>query len=169
MGIYKKKNRWYVDYYLKNGKRKREVVIIDGVDPAQVNRQNALDALSVRKAEQAQGKFGIAKTKKPIPVKKLCDEYMNEHSKENKRSWKRDEITIKHFLEMFSDKNINQLNSFQITRYRNERSKLVNKSTVNRELDTIRNMFNKAVEWGYIDKSPYTGVEKYKVNKTIAE
>lgn len=58
------------------------------------------------------------------------------------------------------------MNSFVITGWRNERSKQVKKATVNRELDTIRNMLNKAVEWGYIDKSPYTGVEKYKVNNT---
>jgi len=166
MGVYKKNNRWIIDYYLPSGKRKREVVTIPGVDPAQINREDAKKALSIRKAELAQGKFDIAQTKKPIPLKKLCNEYLNEHSKQNKRSWKRDEVTIKHFLQTFGDKNINQLNSFLITRYRNERSKSVKKSTVNRELDTIRNMFNKAVEWGYIDKSPYKGVEKYKVNNT---
>ncbi len=166
MGVYKKKERWYIDYYLPSGLRKREVVNIKGVDPAQINREDAKKALSIRKAEMAQGKFDIMQTKKPIPLKQLCDEYFTLHSKENKRSWKRDRTTIKHFLEAFGDKNIGQLSSFLITGYRNDRSKLVCKSTVNRELDTIRNMFNKAVEWEYIDKSPYTGVEKYKVNNT---
>ncbi|HSG32885.1 MAG TPA: tyrosine-type recombinase/integrase [Thermodesulfobacteriota bacterium] len=166
MAVYKKKNRWYIDYYLPNGDRKREVVTIEGVDSAQINRQDAIKALSIRKAEMAQGKFDITQTKKPVSIKQLCDEYFHQHSKENKRSWKRDRTTIKHFLEYFGDKNIGQLNSFVITGWRNERSKQVKKATVNRELDTIRNMFNKAVEWGYIDRSPYTGVEKYKVNNT---
>jgi len=69
-------------------------------------------------------------------------------------------------MQSFGDNNIGQINSFLITGFRNNRAKAVKKSTVNRELDTIRNMFNKAVEWGYIDKSPYKGVEKYKVNNT---
>jgi len=50
--------------------------------------------------------------------------------------------------------------------YKRERAKLVKKSTINRELDTLRNMLYKAVEWGYIEKSPYHGVKKYKVNNT---
>jgi len=166
MAVYKKNDRWYIDYYLPNGNRKREVVTIPGVDPAQINREDAKKALSIRKAEMAQGKFDIFQTKKPIPLKQLCSEYLTQHSKENKRSWKRDEVTINHFLQLFGDKNIRQLSSFLITGYRNDRSKKVCKSTVNRELDTIRNMFNKAVEWCYIEKSPYTGVEKYKVNNT---
>lgn len=33
MGVYKKNNRWYIDYYLPTGKRKRETVTIKGVDP----------------------------------------------------------------------------------------------------------------------------------------
>ena len=170
MGVYKKENRWIIDYDLPsiNGKRnrKREVVTIPGVDPSKITRQQAEQALSIRKAEIAQGKFDIVQTRKPISVKQLCNEYYEQHSKENKRSWKRDRTTIKHFMQSFGDNNIGQLNSFLITGFRNNRAKAVKKSTVNRELDTIRNMFNKAVEWGYIDKSPYKGVEKYKVNNT---
>jgi len=170
MGVFKKNERWYIDYDLptvsRKRNRKREVVSIPGVDPSKITRLEAEKALSIRKASIAEGKFDIMQTKKPIPLKQLCDEYFTLHSKENKRSWKRDEVTINHFLQSFGDKKIGQLSSFLITGYRNDRSKLVCKSTVNRELDTIRNMFNKAVEWGYIDKSPYKGVEKYKVNNT---
>jgi len=31
MGVNKKDNRWYVDYYKPDGKRKRDVVSISGV------------------------------------------------------------------------------------------------------------------------------------------
>lgn len=72
MGVYKKKNRWYIDYYLPSGIRKREVVTIPGVDIAQINRQDAIKALSIRKAEMAQGKFDITHTKKPVSVKQIC-------------------------------------------------------------------------------------------------
>ncbi|MDA2919924.1 hypothetical protein MYX76_10595 [Desulfobacterota bacterium AH_259_B03_O07] len=49
MAVYKKNNRWYIDYYLPDGKRKRETVTIPGVDPQHINRQDALKALSIRK------------------------------------------------------------------------------------------------------------------------
>ncbi|MCH7535955.1 MAG: hypothetical protein IH948_09505, partial [Bacteroidetes bacterium] len=61
MGVYKKDNRWYIDYYLPNGRRKREVVSIEGVDPSKINREDAKKALSIRKSEFAQGKFDITK------------------------------------------------------------------------------------------------------------
>ena len=32
MGVYKKENRWYIDYYQPDGKRKREVVTITGIN-----------------------------------------------------------------------------------------------------------------------------------------
>jgi hypothetical protein len=48
MGVFKKANRWYIDYYLPDGKRKREVASIPGVDPFKVTPQEALKALSIR-------------------------------------------------------------------------------------------------------------------------
>ena len=68
MAVYKKKERWYMDYYLPDGKRKREAVSIPGVDPAQINREDAKKALSIRKAEMAQGKFKIESTKNRLSL-----------------------------------------------------------------------------------------------------
>ena len=65
MGVYKKNNRWYIDYYMPNGKRKREVVSIQGVDPSRINREDAKKALSIRKADIAQGKFKLESAIKP--------------------------------------------------------------------------------------------------------
>jgi hypothetical protein len=42
MAVSKKDNRWFIDYYLPDGKRKREVVAIKGVDPKHINRHDAL-------------------------------------------------------------------------------------------------------------------------------
>ncbi len=32
MGVYKKNYRWYIDYYLPDGKRKRGVITIPGLE-----------------------------------------------------------------------------------------------------------------------------------------
>ena len=57
MAVYKKNNRWYIDYYLPDGKRKRETVTIPGVDPEHINRQDALKALSIRKVSNCRGEI----------------------------------------------------------------------------------------------------------------
>jgi hypothetical protein len=86
MAVYKKNNRWFIDYYLPDGKRKRETVTIDGVDPQHINRQDALKALSIRKGQLAEGKFDKADTKKPVPFERFVALYLEEYSKPNKKS-----------------------------------------------------------------------------------
>ena len=163
MGVYKKNNRWYIDYYLPNGKRKREAVSIEGVDPFMINREDAKKALSIRRAEIAQGKFDIAQTKKPLSFKKLAERYL-EYSKTNKKAWQRDEQTLKHLAYFFKGKTLQQITSWQIEKYKSERRKIVKPSTVNRELDTLRHMLNKAVTWNILDQSPYKGIKHFRVN-----
>jgi len=162
MGVYKKSHRWYIDYYF-NGKRLREVVTIPKVDPSNINRLDALKALSIRKGEIAEGKFNISQTKPQVLFKKLCNRYL-EYCKNNKRAWQRDEQSIKHFLKHFKNKTLQQINPWIIEKYKSERKEEVKPSTVNRELDTLRNMLNKAVDWGMIESSPYKGIRHFKVN-----
>jgi len=163
MGVYERNNHWYIDYYF-NGKRLREAVTIPKKDSSKITHTDALKALSIRKAEIAEGRFNISQTKPQTPFKKLCNEYL-EYCKNNKRSWKRDEQSIKHFLEYFKNKTLQQLNSWIIEKYKSERKEIVRQSTVNRELDTLRNMLNKAVDWGMIESSPYK-VKHFRVNNT---
>lgn len=85
MGVFKKDNRWYLDYYLPDGKRKREIVTIPGADPSKITRKDALKALSIRNGQIAEGKFDIAQTRIPLLFEKLADRYL-QYSQDNKRS-----------------------------------------------------------------------------------
>ncbi|MDA2918043.1 tyrosine-type recombinase/integrase [Desulfobacterota bacterium AH_259_B03_O07] len=168
MGVYKKDNRWYIDYYQPDGKRKRETVTIPGVDPIHINRQDALKALSIRKAQIAEGKFEIAQTKEPVLLDKFAERYIEEYSKPNKRSWKRDITSIKTLLKFFSGKNLNQINSWQIEKYKairqkdiSRNKKLIAKATINKELSCLKTMFNKAIDWGFITVNPVKRVKLF--------
>ena len=165
MSVYKKNNRWYIDYYLPNGQRKREAVSIEGVDPSKINREDAKKALSIRKAEIAQGKFDIVQTNKAITFTKLSERYL-EYSKTNKRAWKRDEQSLKHLDYFFKGKTLQQITPWLIEKYKSNRKNDVKPSTVNRELDTLRHMLNIAVVWKMIDDSPYKGIKHFKVNNS---
>jgi len=168
MGVYKKNNRWFIDYYQPNGKRKRETVTIPGVDPNHINRQDALKALSIRKAQMAEGKFDIIQVKKPLLFDKFAERYIEEYSKPNKRSWKRDITSIKTLLKFFSGKNLNQINSWQIEKYKATRQKdisrnkkLITKTTINRELACLKTMFNKAIDWDVVSANPVRKVKLF--------
>jgi len=83
--------------------------------------------------------------------------------KANKKSWKRDEGCIKHFKDFFTGRHLSEISTKDIEQYKLERSKNVQKSTVNRELSCPKTLMNKAVEWGKIEMNPNKSVKKFKV------
>jgi len=167
MGVFKKENRWYIDYYLPDGKRKRETVTITGVDPEHINRQDALKALSIRKAQMAEGKFEISQTKKSVLFDKFVERYL-EYSKGNKKSYERDITSLKSLLKFFNGKTLQQINPWLIEKYKSERQKENTrygrppaKATINRELACLKNMFTKAIEWDMASSNPVKKVKLF--------
>jgi integrase len=167
MAVYRKDNRWYIDYYLPDGKRKREIVTIPGVDPSKISRGDAQKALSIRKAQIAEGKFEIALTKRPVLFDKLVERYI-EYSKANKRSCRRDLTSSKMLSRTFGGKTLQQITAWLVERYKGQRQKditphgnpLSNK-TINRELACLKHMFTKASEWGLIATNPVKKVKLF--------
>lgn len=169
MGVYKKHNRWYLDYYLPNGKRKREVVSIPGVDPSRINREDAKKALSIRKAEMAQGKFKLESAIKPTLFEKLVTQYL-EFSKTNKKpnSYERDLTSSKHLLRYFNGKTIQQITNWHVEKYKSSRlkepmknGKTPAKASINRELSMLKHLFKKSIEWNMISTDPIAQVKLY--------
>lgn len=168
MGCYKKGGRWYIDYYLSDGKRKREVVTIQGKDPSTITLRDAEKALSIRRAELSQGKFDIAKTEKPVKFEKLVEAYL-EWAHENLRAPVAAHTACKNLLDYFGAKNIYSLSLWDIEKYKAERKKQRRKpETINKELGAIRRMFNLALRGALrvkVGKNPVQGLQLLKVPK----
>jgi len=166
MGVYKKNNRWYIDYYLPSGQRKREVVNIEGVDPLKINREDAKNALSIRKAEFAQGKFDIQKAEKPLPFEHLASMYI-EWAKENHIAFEREKTAVNALLSYFKTKNANSISVWHTEKYKSKR-KAEGKmpSTINKELGVLRLMYNLAVK-GHLrhklNKNPIIEMKLFKI------
>ena len=167
MGVYRKNNRWYIDYY-ENGKRKREVVTIPEKDPAAITLREAEAALSIRKAEIATGKFDITKTEKPIKFEKLVAAFL-EWADNNHRAPIVDHTVCKNLLAYFEGKNIYALSLWEVEKYKSERKKQGRKpETINKELGALRRMFNLAVQGALsvkVSKNPVKGLKLIKVSK----
>ena len=170
MAIYKKNNRWYIDYYLPSNKRRREVVTIPGVDPSRITRQDALKALHIRKAQIAEGKFDIVAPAKPIIFDRLMKRYLEEYSRVNKapKSFERDVTSSKSLLRYFGGKSLTQITVWLVEKYKSERQKDITrfnrapaKATINRELALLKNMFTKAVEWNLATSNPVKKVKLF--------
>jgi len=157
MGIYRKGENYYIDYYV-NGERKRECISPD--------KRLTETVLKKRKVEIAEGRYLNIKKKEKISFEEFSEEFLTLHSKPNKKSWQSDFYNLKNIAPFFKGKNLYEITVHDIERFKvarskqvigrfkAARSKLVKPSTVNRNLATIKTLFNKAVEWGKLEESP---------------
>jgi len=147
MGVFKKNGNWWIDFY-HQGKRIRRKV-----GPSKKVAETALADVEVKKAKQEF--LGVCDPKR-IRFKDFTAEYL-EYSKANKAksSYERDVTTVKQHLEpLWGDEDLARITTKMIEEYKMRRLEDVMPSTLNRELNTIKNMLRKAVEWGYLRESP---------------
>ncbi len=137
-----------------DGRRKRE-----SIGPS---KELAKKVLQKRKVQIAENKYLDVKKNERIPFSEMARLYLEAYSKPNKRSWSRDELSIKHLNSFFSNKYLHEIGPLTIEKYKVERKRQVSPSTVNRELACLKHMYVKAIEWGKIDVSPASKVRLFK-------
>jgi len=159
MGLFYTNGNWHIDYRTPNGRRRREKI--------GTSKEMAKNVLRKRKLEMAEGKFLDVVKKKQIKFEDFAQEYLNIYSKHHKKSWVTDEFRIKYLSEFFKGKFLYEIDAKDIERFKMERlksnvgetEKTISPSTVNRELGTLRGMFNKAVAWGKLQASPMKAIQ----------
>ena len=159
MGIYRRGNVWWIDYYDQNRMRVQE-------SSYSSNRRVAQDLLSVRESEILRGVF-----KRPVKISfgDFSQKYM-EYAKTNKRSWLRDEQMLKHLHGYFgTQRDLSGITPVDIEGYKLKRRAKVSGATVNRELALLKRMFNLAITWDFFfDLNPVRKVKFFKEFNTGA-
>lgn len=155
----KRGSTWYIDFTFK-GRR-----IMEAVGP---DRKLAEAVATKRENEIFEGKFFPEKGKSKFKFKELAAEYMEKHSRRNKRSWRRDEVSLKSLLPYFGDTYLDDITPKMIENYRGLRGEQgVRPATINREHALLKNMFTKAVHWDYARENPAKKVPLAKESKRI--
>jgi len=146
MGIYKKGENWYIDYYVQ-GRRKREKV-----GPS---KKLAESVLAKRKIQVVEGRFLDIKRNEKIKFEEMANLYLEMYSKVNKKSYRRDLMSINRLNEYFKGKYLYELTSLDIDNYKRKRLEENRQyATINRELACLRGILNKASEWGKLTTAP---------------
>lgn len=154
MGVYKRKDMWWIDYYYK-GKRIRE--------PVSTKKKDAETILEQRKTEIREGKYQILQKVKKIKFSDFAELYINDYSKPVKRSYKTDISLIKNLMKYFGDLYLDDISDHHFDDYRKLRSKQktknrkipVSPTTINRELRVLSGMLSKASKWYKLKLGPY--------------
>lgn len=144
---------WYLDY-LHEGRRFRK--------RCGHSKRLAEVALADITVKLERKELGFAPKDKNLAA--FIEEYLN-YAKSNKteQSLKRDMETLKHFNEYFQVDRLSAISAPKLEAYKAWRKeKGVKGSTINRELNTIKAMLNKAVAWNYLSKNPAQTVLKFR-------
>ncbi|MBK7142036.1 MAG: site-specific integrase [bacterium] len=152
MGLYKRGDAWYIDYYV-NGKRKRERV--------GSNKKVAEQALAKRQVQVAEHRFLDIQRSPRTSLEELIGAYL-EYAKANKLSWQRDVHSIQRLKESFGRKLLSEITPLALETYKSSRLKVVAPATVNRELACLKHMFTKAIQWQMATSNPVRMVRMLK-------
>ena len=155
MRIYKRGSTYYLDYSTPSGKRIRR--------PAGQTKKLAETALAKIRVQIAEGRY-LDKVTKPeeVSLAKAAEEFLI-WSRSNKRSHARDELCVRHLKRHLGNPLLGGISPLDVERYKRARTaEGVKGRTVNIELACLRNLFNKAIQWGHAESNPVTGVKKFK-------
>ena len=141
--MYQRKEKWYSDFW-HEGKRHT-------------------------KSWGAISKTVATEKAKRITFEKFSEKYL-EYARLNKKpsSARRNETSINMLMPFFKGRLIESITPFMVEKYKKaRREKGKEPATVNRDVATLRNMMNKAVEWGYLSANPMSTVKQFREDNEV--
>lgn len=155
MSIYQRGENWYIDFYF-HGQRIREMI-----GPS---RKGAEKVIAKRKAEIAENKY-LDKRKDPeaITLHDFAKIYLPWSLANKKPSARtREPSLLRNLDKEFGEKELHNITTWQIEKWKAARKAKVKISSVNRELALLKTFFSKAIEWGKCKENPARKVMLFK-------
>jgi integrase len=143
--------KWAYDFWF-GGKRYIRVV--------GESKEQAESAMAVHRKRLIDEKFGIASPITDTRFENLAEEYFKKVSKQ-KRSWRRDRLSLDHLKQVFRGKMVSEITSKGVEEYKARRLKDVSKATINREIALLSNVFTTAIAWKHSISNPVRSVTRY--------
>ncbi|MCX7091988.1 MAG: tyrosine-type recombinase/integrase [Methylobacter sp.] len=87
------------------------------------------------------------------------------HAYSTKRSAHDDESKLRvHLLPLLQNRRLDQITTQELQRYHDQLKNKYCPATANRHLSLLHRMFKLAINWGFMDKNPATGIRKHQEN-----
>ena len=161
-------HHWHYDFQI-NGKRYRNTT-------ETADKHKARDIEAKERSRILDGRHGIRRLP-DITFRQFAEIYLRDHADLHKRSADRDREIIRSLNRAFGSLILHEITSHRIEQWKRERlagkwrahgqtsnPKPLRPGTVNRELDTLKSILSKAVEWRKLLDSPARGVKRLKVD-----
>ncbi len=171
MSVYqdKKSKKWYFEAMIR-GKRYHRAI------PEAVTKKDAETYFNAFKTDLLRGKLDLVENIGCKPFKELVEAYLK-YSKANNRSYKCNISKANRFNELWGNRQIKDISPLDIEKYKMNRKKevkvkektvdgvkipekTISNTTINRDIEVLRKMFNIALENGWLLKNPCAKVKK---------
>lgn len=124
-------------------------------------REMAKEALRARLGEITQGRFNLDKVRKPHAFGVLVERYLK-HAESYKASFHREKYSIEGLRKYFGSATyLSNITTWTVEKWKRERAKQVQPSTVNRELTILKHMLKMAVRWDLTSANPAATVAPF--------
>src|SRR2546427_4586838 len=160
-------HHWHY-YFRVNGRRYR-------ASTETADKRQAQNIEARERARILDGRHGIRR-QPDITFKAFAETYLCDHADLHKRSAKRDREILKTLNRFFGPVILHEITPHRIEQFKRDRlngtwrafrqktnANPVKPGTVNRELDTLKSILSKAVEWKYLVDSPARGVKRFRL------
>src|SRR5262249_55668032 len=151
-------HHWFYDFRV-NGRRYRNTT-------ETADKQQARNIEARERGRILEGRHGIRRQPE-IVFRAFAATYISDHAEVNKRSVARDREIVKVLNRVFGSALLHEITPHRIEQFKRDRlagkwrahgstgaARPIQPGTVNRELDTLRSIFSKAVEWGKLLEHP---------------
>lgn len=159
-------HHWFYDFRV-NGRRYRSTTDTS-------NKQDAKKIEARERSRVLEGRHQIRR-QPDITFKTFANTYLTDYAQQHHRSVERDKFIIAVLNRAFGSLLLHEVTAHRIEQFKRERiagkwrshgqtsaAKPIRPGTVNRELDTLRSIFSKAIEWGKLLEHPMRGVKRLK-------
>lgn len=156
MGVFKRRNDFWIDYYDGDGRRHRR----------KISTQKTIAVLALKdiKVKIAKGEYlGIYEERK-LPFKDFAQKNYIPYAKTHlsPTTFERTSGIIESTLIPYFHSYLYQISTNEIEKFKEKRAGQVKTSTVNKEFSVLRHILNCASSWGFIKKNPCKGVRQFK-------
>ena len=161
-------HHWFYDFRV-NRRRYRNTT-------ETANKQEAKKFEAAERIRILEGRHQI-RQQPDITFKAFADTYIKDYATQKKRSVERDRYILKVLNRSFGSLILHEITAHRIEQFIRERlagkwrgykttgpAKPIQPATVNRELDTLKSIFSKAIEWRQLREHPMRAVKRLKVD-----
>ena len=175
MSVYqdKKSKKWYFEAMIR-GKRYHRAI------PEAVTKRDADNYFNAFKTDLLRGKLDLVENIGCKPFKELVKVYV-EYSTTNHRSYKTNVAKAYKFEKLWGNRQLKDISPMDIEKYKIARKnevkskakiidgvkipeKNISATTINRDIEVLRKMFNIAIDNGWLTKNPCKSVKKLRDN-----